>query len=185
MNFSQVVQAVLDITKRPDKLTETERAVNAALSYFCLKGKFDQDLIESSLTIDPTLYGATISISALTNFRHFKYVKIPGVRGYLQNIDSTKIFTPGGKIQTNSYYVAGTNLTYVIGTLSPTLEIAYYVYPTILSGTGTHWLMDRAPQCVIDKAASNIFQLIGDDASMKLHLAMATDLYDVVVRDLA
>lgn len=185
MNFSQVVQAVLDITKRPDKLAEAERAVNAALSFFCLKEKFQQDLIEDSIAISPTLYGDTISLASLTRFRHFKYIKTPGTLGYLNRLGSDKIFTPGGAMQRNCYYVAGTNLTYILSTLAATLEVGYYTYPATLSGTQTHWLLDMIPQAVIDQAASKIFQLIGDDSSMKLHLAIATEAYDVMVRDQA
>lgn len=185
MNFSQVVQAVLDITKRPDKLADTERAVNASLSFFCLKEKFQQDLIEASIPISPSIYGATIPLSTLTRFRHFKYIKTPGSLSYLNRLGSDKIFTPGGIMQKNCYYVAGTNLTYILSTLAKSLEVGYYTYPAILSGTQTHWLLDMIPQAVIDHAASKIFQLIGDDSSMKLHLAIATETYDVMVRDQA
>lgn len=185
MNFNQVVQAVLDITKRPDKQVETERAVNAALSFFCLKEKFQQDLIETSISISPTLYGDTISISALANFRHFKYIKTPGSLSYLNRLGSDKIFTPSGIMQSNCYYVAGSNLTYILSTLATSLEVGYYVYPSLLSGTQTHWLIDMTPQAVIDQAASKIFQIIGDDNSMKLHKVMATEAYDVMVRDQA
>lgn len=185
MNFSQVVQAVLDITKRPDKQTDTERAVNAALSFLCLKEKFAQDLVEGSISINPALYGDTISIASLTRFRHFKYIKLPQVLGYLNRIGSDKIFTPGGTMQSNCYYTAGTNLTYILSTLASSLEIGYYVYPPILTANETHWMLDMIPQVIIDHAASKVFQLIGDDSSMKTHLAIATDAYNVMVRDQA
>jgi hypothetical protein len=185
MNFAEVVLAVIGITKRPDKQAETERAVNAALSYFCLKEKFDKDLIEGSLTINASLYGDTISLASLTRFRHFKYIKVPGKLSYLKKIGSDQIFTPGGSMQKNCYYVAGTNLTYILSSLAPSLEIGYYSYPATLSGSQTHWLLEANPHCVIDKAAADIFKSIGDDASFRIHAALAVDAYDVVVRDLA
>lgn len=186
MNFSQVVQAVVSVTKRPDRLVDAERAVNSALSFFCLKGKFNQDIVEASIPIDPTLYGDTISLISLQRFRHFKYIKVPGVLGYINQIGSDKIFTPGSIMQRDCYYVAGTNLTYILSTLSQTLEVAYYVYPAVLSDPdATHWMMDMIPQAVIDKAASDIFKVIGDDNSMKMHLSLAMDAYNVMVRDQA
>lgn len=185
MNFADVVSAVVGITKRPDKQVETERAVNAALSYFCLKEKFDKDLIEGSITIDSSIYGATISLASLTRFRHFKYIKVPGKLSYLTKLDSDKIFSPGGMMQKNCYYTAGTNLTYILSSLAPSLEVGYYTYPAVLSGTQTHWLLESSPYCVIDKAAAEIFKLIGDDPSFRIHAALAIDAYDVVVRDLA
>lgn len=185
MTFADVVSYVMGITKRPDKQAETERAVNAALSYFCLKEKFDKDIIESSITINNSLYGDTISLASLTRFREFKYIKVPGKLSYLKRMDSTQIFSPGGIMQKNCFYTAGTNLTYILSTLAPSLEVAYYTYPAVLSGVQTHWMLEISPYCVIDKAAAEIFKTIGDDASFKIHEGFARDRYDVLVRDLA
>lgn len=184
MNFADVVSAVIGITKRPDKQQETERAVNAALSFFCLKEKFPLDLVEGSLSINATFYGDTVSIASLTRFRSFKYLKIRGAKGYLTKLEPEQIFTPGGITQTNVYYIAGQNLTYILRTLTDTLDYGYLQYPSVLTGTNTHWLLDMQPHCVIDKAAAIIFKSIGDDASFRIHEVLATDAYNVLVRDL-
>jgi len=184
MNFNAVVAAVLDITKRPDKTADTERAVNAALSFFCLKDSFAQDLIEQTLAIDPSKFGDTISLASLTRFRRFKYIKVTGVLGYLQPIGADKVFTGGSVMQKNCYYVAGTNLTYILPAQASSLEVGYYTYPSILSGNNTHWMLDMFPNIIINRAAANIFKSIGDDNSFKIHNSLAMEEFLVLQGDL-
>lgn len=186
MNFSQVVQAVLDITKRPDKRTETERAVNAAISFYCTKAEFDRDKKEVSIAITANSYAGVVDISTLvTRFRRFVYINKPGTYGYLKEIGADKLFTPGHVTQKDVYYLIGQELNYVLSTPASTLNVAYLQAPPTLSGTDTFWLLDVADTCVIDKAASRIFQLIGDEQSMSAHNAMAKEFYDAFVRDLS
>lgn len=186
MNFAEAVAQVLSITKRPDKDADAQLAVNAAISYFTLKGTFPKDLTETSLTIDSTVYGDTLDLSLLlTRFRRFKYVKAPGVQGYLKYLDSDKIFTPSGYTQKNVYYIAGSNMTYILSALAASLEVGYYQYAPNLSGTDTHWLLDISPSMILDKAAARVFRAIGDDSSFRLHEGYAADAYKVLQNDLA
>jgi hypothetical protein len=184
MNFSQVVQAVLDITKRPDKLVETQRAVNAAVSFYCLKGEFDQDKKEASVAITANSYGGTVNIATpCPRLRRFVYINKPGALGYLTKIGADKLFTPGHVTQKDVYYLIGQELNYVLSTPASTLNVAFLQAPPVLTGTDTYWFLDVADACVIDKAASRIFQLIGDEQSMGAHNAMAREFYDAFVRD--
>jgi hypothetical protein len=184
MNFSQVVQAVLDITKRPDKKVETERAVNAALSFYCTKAEFELDRKEVSIAITANSYAGVVDISAsVTRFRRFIYINKPGALGYLTKIGPDKLFTPGHITQKDVYYLIGRELNYVLSTPASTLNVAYLQAPPILTNDDTFWLLDVADSCVIDKAASRIFQLIGDEQSMGAHNAMAREFYDAFVRD--
>ena len=91
---------VLTITARPDRTLEIESALNWAISHCCLKSNFAKDLVEATITIDPTLYGDTIQldnvtpIPLVTRFRKMKYLKRTGYMGYLRPIGSDKIFSP-------------------------------------------------------------------------------------------
>jgi len=177
MNFTEVVNNVISLTARPDKAAEIGIAVNKALSFFILRAEFAQDIIEETFPIDPALYGDTVSIATLTRFRKFQYVKRTGDRSYLSPIGSDKVFTPGSQMQKDVYFVAGTNLTYVLRSAAPSLELAYFTYPPILSGVDIHWFLDVMPWPVIDKAAANIFKNIGDDASWRSHEATSMEMY--------
>ena len=188
MTFAEILAEVLTITARPDRETEIASAINAVLSRCVLKTNFARDLVETTINIDPTLYGSTIDFSSLvTRFRKFKYVKVTGVRGYLHPIDSDKVFTPGGILQNNRYYVAGLNLTYMISTLSPTLEIGYYQYAAKQNEltVPTHWMFDLAPWAIIDLASARIFRSIGDDTSAAQYEKSGIEFYDIAKRDFA
>lgn len=185
MNFAGISTEVQRIVARPDKVTEVAMAINKAVSYCTLKGSFPRDLVEASLAIDSSLYGDTISLSALTRFRRFTYVKPVGVKYYLKSLEADKIFTPKNQMQPNVYYVAGTSLTYTLSALASSLEVGYLTYPATLSGTDSHWLFDIMPYAIIDLAASFIFSGIGDDTSARIHEARGMEFFLTVRRDLA
>jgi hypothetical protein len=185
MNFAQAVQAVIDITKRPDKQVETERAVNAALSFFIMKAEFPQDLLEATLIISPTDYTGQVSMASLTRFRRMKFVNISGERNYLKPISPEHLFTPGGLVQPNTYFLTSTYLNYSLAKLAAALKVGYYAYPPTLTANDTHWFLDAAFPCVIDRAAGVVFKHIGDDSSMNSHMQFAKEWYDVFVRDLS
>ncbi len=185
MNFSQVVQAVIDITKRPDKTVETGRAVNAALSFYCIKGEFVQDLLEYALAISNTEYTGQVALTSLTRFRRMKFVNVDGLRNYLKLIGPEQLFTPGGGVQTNVYYITGNQLNYSLSSLASKLNLGYYSYPPELANSDTHWFLDAAHPCVIDRAAGIIFKHIGDENSMNTHMGFAREWYDTFVRDLS
>lgn len=171
MNFSEVSNEVLALTARPDKVAAIAVAINRSVHYSCLIGNFSQDLIETSIPVDPALYADTISLSGLTNFRRFKYVKPTEVRYYLRPMAPEHIFTPSNAIQPNVYYLAGSSMSYTLSALTTQLEVGYYRYPSVLDAAinSSHWLLDACPYGIIDLAAAKIFAEIGDNASAKLY----------------
>ena len=180
MLFSEAVAEVISITGRPDKSTDIASQLNRALSFFTLKAEFSQDLVETSLAIDPDLYGDTVSLASLTRFRKFKYLRPLAQRYYLRSIDPTQIFTPGQQIQRDRYYVGGTSITYTLSQLDSSLEIGYFTYAPVLtstSGSDAHWMLNLMPYALVEKAAAKIFQLIGDDASFRFYEASAMELF--------
>jgi hypothetical protein len=193
MDFPTARNEVLIITARPDRTAEIDSALNWAISYCCLKSNFAYDLVESSITVDPASYGATIQFNnvlvapPVTRFRKFKYVKPSGARRYLKPTGSEQIFQPGAYMQKDCYYVAGDNLTYILSSLTPSLEIAYYQYPPILDAitNPNFWLLDMTPWAVIDLAAARIFRSIGDDESMRQYQGMGEELLKTARRDFA
>lgn len=184
MNFSEAVAEVLAITRRPDKAAPAGQAINKAISFCTLKGDFPKDTVEASITIDATSYGATISIAALTNFRRFVYVKPAGVLYYLSRLEGDKIFTPKNQMQKDVYYTAGSNMTYTLSQLASSLEVAYLTYPTILSGSNTHWMLDTIPYAIVDLAAAKIFAEIGDDQSAGQYERSGTEMFLALRRDI-
>lgn len=186
MNLTAAITEVKRITSRPDKTVDAIACVNRAISFFVLKGEFADDIVESTLAVNPTLYGATISLTSLTRFRRFTYIKPTAVRYYLTKIGADKVFTPAQKLQPNRYYIAGTNLTYTLSALTTALEIGYLQYPPILTevvGNDTHWTLDKIPYAVIDYAAGLLYEIIGDKQSATDKMNSGIALFEIYKAD--
>ena len=188
MNFTELSEAVLAIVKRPDKAAQVGNAINTAIARTLFKTEFTQDLVEATIPLDPELYSQTINlpslVAPLTRFRKWKYVKVTGDLQYLRYIDPQNVFVPGGVQQTNCYYMIGSDLTVLLRSLATSLEVGYYQHPPVLSGANTFWLTDICPYGIINRAAGEVFALIGDANSAKLHLAMGEDLLTIMANDL-
>jgi hypothetical protein len=189
MDVNAAIAEVQRITNRPDKVVAILTAINRALSFCVMKGEFEQDVLEKTFTINSSLYGDTISLitapNVLTRFRRFKYLKPTGALYYIKKLDSDKLFTPGGFMQTDKYFLQGTNLTYTLSKTSATLECAYYTYPLRLDTTVnmTHWILDMAPDVIIELASAKIFNDIGDETSANRYQASGLELYQVLKAD--
>ena len=185
MNFTQVVNEVLTITARPDRLTEIQSAVNGVLAKLILKTNFYKDLVEISVPVDANLYGDTVDLSThVTRFRKIKYVKPAGVLCYLTPLPADKVFTPGGHVQRDVYYMAGLAMTYVLKEQTSSLEIGYYQYAPVLSDSSPdHWFLEMLPWTIIDLAAARIFRSIGDEGSANAYERSGMDLYLTAYKD--
>lgn len=182
MNFSEVVAAVTDITKRPDKIVDVRREVNSAIAHFCSDASFDFDREEIAVPIDATLYQQDIPMSTFPRWRKFWYLKQAGSKIYLNKLNERDLGKTDCDIR-NKYYVSGTNLRISMATLASSLEVGFYKVPPILSGTDEFWLIDMYPYPVIDRTASKIFASIGDDASSRLHEGFAIAAYRAIKND--
>jgi len=186
MNLTEVKTEILRLVARPEKHVDAIAAVNKVLSFLTLKGEFPQDVVESTLAISSTLSADTIALTSLVGFRRFVYIKPTGARYYLTPIGPEQVFTPGGKIQQNRYYIAGTNLTYTLSALNSSLEIGYLQAAPVLTevtGSDTHWMLVNCPYAIIDLAASKVYRQIGDDASADRYEISGMQLFNAYLAD--
>jgi len=186
MNLTEVKTEILRMVARPEKSVEAIAAINKVLSFLTLKGEFPQDIIETTLTISSTLSAATIPLTALIRFRRFIYIKPTGARYYLTPIGADQVFTVGGKMQQNRYYIAGTNLTYTLSALNSSLEIAYLQASPVLTevtGNDTHWMLVNMPYAIIDLAVAKLYRQIGDDASADRYEISGMALFNTYSND--
>jgi len=187
MNFTEMVTEVQGLVKRPDKAAAIGSAINSALSQYVFRTEFTHDLVETTIPVDANEYSQTIDLTtldpALIRFRKWKYIKPYGVRGYLLPIDPQNVFVPGGSIQTDRYYMIGSKLTIITSALASSLSVGYYQHAPVLSGSNTFWLTDLCPYAVINRAAGEIFNAIGDPKSGSFYLALAEQLYTTLAND--
>lgn len=172
MNFTEVVDEVVRILKRPDKKVDVQREVNAAINFCCTEANFARDRQEQSVDIDATLYAQNIPLSTFTRFRKVDCIRPANRNKLLQPLDPSKIFTPKGCETLDVYYLAGDQINFKLATLASSLLVAYFSYPPTLTDTAaTFWLLEQSPYMIINKAAAVVFDNIGDEKAAAKHLS--------------
>lgn len=186
MQLSEMIDKIIDRTKRADKRAEIIDAINNALSFFSLGASFSQDLVEATVTIDGAVYAQSIVVATeFTRFRRIKYLKRTGTKSYLKQADPLKVFDKYGCELLDRWYRAGGNIVFKLAVLSPTLEAGYYQYPELLEDDAdTHWMLDIVPLMIFNKACAEIFQSIGDaDADMRVCESRAMQMFEIAKQD--
>lgn len=185
MNFTEAVAEVLRIVKRPDKVTDIRREVNAAVNFFSVDSDFPRDLQEILQPITASEYTQAIALSTFTRFRKFRYIKRAGTREFLRRLNDSDLFDTKCDLR-DRYYIAGTNVNISMTKLASNLDIGWYQYPPVLTDAApNYWMLEGNWNAVVNKAASVIFANIGEDSSARTHLAMATQAYGAFRQDAA
>lgn len=184
MNFTEVVQEVVSITKRADKIADIRRNVNSAISEACLGTNFARDHDELLLPISSSEYAGSIQLSLLPRFRKIHYIIPTGYACPIRSIEAPAVFEAGVE-QVDRFYISGDQINYKLSKLSSGLKIGYFRYPPSLTDTSADfWLLEAAPYMIIDNAAAKTFRNIGDDASAKMHENSWRQAYDSARIDL-
>lgn len=186
MNFTDVVNQVISISKRPDKVLDIRRMVNGAINFCCVEADFARDLVEDSYSISSSLYSQSLPLSTFQRFRKFQYVRPSNRTCYINPLSADKVFQRGGTCDSiDKYYVAGDNFVFQLGTLADNLIIGYFAYPIELTDAAPDfWLLEIAPYMIIDKAAAKLFGSIGDEKSATYHEGEFRIAFDSAKKDL-
>lgn len=192
MNFAEVVTEVMDIVKRPDKLTEVRSAVNSVIQYCTFNCDFARDLVELSVPIDAAAYAQSLALSSFPRFRKFRCIKPSNRNVYLNPVDPDKIFVRKTSMQgrtseverQDTYYIAGGSVVFKVCQLAPSLLVSYYQYPAKLANVDTYWMLDVMPYVIIEGAIAKAFRLLGDDASADRYQGQFLQSYLIASKDL-
>jgi hypothetical protein len=181
MTLLQLRTYVQDIVKRPDKNSLIDLYLNEAQRQYATSGDFDATVVESSISIDPTLYGTTVSIAGLSRFLRFKYIKPANRNVTLTEINPDKVFTACKGVRADVYFVAGTSLTYALAEVDSSLAVGYQTLPAALSGdSATNWFTETFDFAMIHFSASRVFSTVGDEASARMHMALGVEAFNSV-----
>jgi hypothetical protein len=181
MNFEAMVAEVVRITKRPAKIVDIRREVNAAINFCCVEGNFARDRMEDLIPISPTDYAQAVDLSDFTRWRKFDYLRVDNRNCFLNRIEPIDAFRGGEQVDV--YYVVGEEVKIKIKTLAPNLIAAWYTYPPILSGTDTFWLTEVSPFMIINMASANIFSEVGNTTESNRLQALANIAFVSAQRD--
>lgn len=165
MNFTSIVSSVMGTLKRPDKINDIRREVNAAILHFSSMDNFSEDIQEVQYSLPIAGSEAIINTaSEFTRFRKIAYIKISGTKIYVKPLDSL-VPEPCADLR-NKYYQAGVNLNINLSQSATHLDIGYYQYPPVLSDASpNHWMLNGNWYAVEQKALATILNDIGDPSS--------------------
>lgn len=166
MNFSEVVQEVMGMVKRPDKLLDVRREVNAAINHFCTDVNFQFDLVEASPTLVNTEYTQALTLSLFPRFRKFHWLKRGGTQCFLNKLVRQELLKGTACDMRDKYYIVGSNVNLSLSQLANTLDVSYFQMPPQLTDADPDfWMLELSPYMVINRAAAIVFGSIGDDTS--------------------
>ena len=169
MNFTQVVAELNSLIKRPDRLSDIRREVNAAINFFANDINATRDVVEVAHAINATEYSQAILLSAFTRFRKFQFIKRAGTLEFLKPLDSRKMLSKDCD-RADRFYIAGSSVNISMTKLATHLDIGYYHYAPVLTDAFPHyWLLAEAWPVVFDRAAAKIFAAIGDAEESSRH----------------
>ncbi|WCD44266.1 hypothetical protein Tiera_010 [Polaromonas phage Tiera] len=166
MKFTEVVNEVMNVIKRPDQILNARRLVNASVNFCCQDSDFKRDRVEISLDIDPSFYGGNLPYTQLERFRKFWYVKPKGANCFMTPVGVKQL--RGRALGPNEYYEAGNGINYNLNQLNNGVDIGYFQFPpklTDVDGEDSFWLLDSAPYMIIDRVLGTLYNNIGDERS--------------------
>jgi len=180
MNFREAIDAVISVTKRPDKETDIKTNINEAISVAALRN-FSRDLVEFTLPIVATDYSQRIDLTNetyWTRFSRIKYIRPTGYRKVLINRDPNTVWQNGIEL-VDCWYRSGTGIIIRLSNLQSTLEIGYYQYhATLVNNSDTDWMLDEMWPYIYNYAVAKTFGGIGDDQERARYYAEAMRLSD-------
>lgn len=171
MNFTEAVAAVVDNTKRPDKLAMARREVNAAILAYSSAMDHPRDLeeVQLALTLGTT---HTVAFTSLPRFRKMDWMRYPASRSYVKEL-STRLLDCTTDIR-DKWYVAGSSIKINLSREASSMDMSYYRFPPILTDlAGDFWQLEGNWPAVVAKASSKVFIDIGDMESARAASAEA------------
>lgn len=166
MTLQQLLNNVIEITRRPDARARALLALNTIISEIVTDYDYPEDLIEETVIYQADSNQVVIPSPTSKPIRSIAWLQIRGT-----NLEQTTVraITKMACPPINVFYRSGNSL--VINTSWDNfqeLRIGYYPTPDYLSeedGFNTTWLLDKYPTMLENGTIARVFQATGDDAS--------------------
>lgn len=164
MDFGTMADNITTRLIRPDKDLEAKDAINDAIEFCTVNGDFANDLVESTVAVESTVYSQSIVISTtFTRFRKIKYLKPLGYTKFLEWRDPSRMFDMDGNQCRDVWYRAGDNIVINTSSLIETMLYGYYQFPERLDDDAdTHWMMDYMYSAIFNLACADMWDSVGN-----------------------
>jgi len=182
MNFTAIVNEILSMTKRPDKINDIRREVNAAILYYSTESDYRRDLVETTITITPAGYEKILALSDLTRFRKVSYIKYAGTKKYVEELNGLKLTKDCELL--DKWYISGDSINIRLRASAASLDLGYYQYPEYKTDLlPNYWMLDGNWNAILERAASAVFNDIGDTGSSQVSARKALEAANIFRND--
>lgn len=183
MTYSEIYDAVAQITNKPDLVGDITTAIQRSTLKMHALEYWKFDLVEDNMVAPAQAFKMQIPRSTFPNFRQICYLRAYDLSAdllgpYYKPADANELIDSYGRAIINRYYTAGTNINILAAAITPNIAYGYYTRP-IISPTSSYnsWIGAEYPFAIIDDAANMIFKSIGmDDKVRKFDMIVAEHL---------
>lgn len=166
MEFVDLVNEVIEETKRPDLRTRIAQQVRSSTQAVHLSERWPRDLVIEQIVFTSPAYKVDIQLSDLTRFRKVDaaYPVIDGVANQDIQLVEVDVFSRrdgAGNLIDNYYYVVGDKLVLGFDYPYAAAELVYLRNPDCLGTTYSSWIAEEYPFFIVYHAAATILQRVG------------------------
>jgi len=167
MTFIELLAAVYDLTNRPDLVTETKQAVQAATLKIHTSDFYSKDIHEVGIQFDSASFRQSLDYYTLiTNFRSVKYLKrvesATDDKGKFFDIISVdEVLDAYNRNRTDIAYVAGRVIEIRASVEWQFGLFGAYVMPIVREEAFVSWVADMYPFTIVYEATRRIFVTVG------------------------
>lgn len=193
MNLSELIDAVVSKTGRPDKASTGEilLAIQEATLFSHNYDFFRRDIVELPVEYATASFRGRLDYPALLpGFRKIAYWRkfdplTCAVGPYLDPVEADQLIDQFKNQKVDKYYLAGKVLNWFSSTSDKAHLIGYYKYPGIKRDNYDSWIAEDHPFPIINYSSGVIFGQIGQQDEKQAHLQLATaQLGEVLTSDI-
>lgn len=178
MNFSEICNEVVTITKRPDLVAETELAVRKATLKMHQLEHFPLDKVEVTKVLSPASNRFALSLEAFPRFRGIQYIRDytdDRLGKFFTQIEPDDVLDMYNVEKQDTWYLAGNQLKFSAYAPVNKLIILYSTLPPVTLSEYGSWIAERVPYAIIDEAACTIFKMIGYEEAHQRYAALSAE----------
>lgn len=191
MNFQELCDEVVLITKRPDLRDLIESRVRAATLKAHTKDFFYKDVVETGVAFPiPGTVTSFRPADLVQRYRKPRYIRewlydasdpVDFGRGgkLLRSIDIANVRDSYGYFRSDVYYLAGDVIQIRSSVALSHILFGAYVYPDVTPNGYSSWIAEEMPGVIYHEAARQVLMSIGATTQAEAQAQMVAEAYQV------
>lgn len=162
MTFQELVDAVVNLTNRPELVEETKHAVQRSTLKMHTIDFFPKDLTVETFTVNAAF--GDISLAHIPRIRKIHKVLAQSLSGKFEVLQPLQIdkMLGFGAHSIVGYFMAGNKMSFRCRETVYNIQIALYQLPDVQPKTFKSWIADLYPYAIIDDACASILTDTGN-----------------------